>query len=214
MSDRIVTFDDRGLVPTVVQHGTTGEVLMVAWMDSEALRMTRETGEAHFWSRSRRARWKKGETSGNTLAVQALSVDCDGDTVLLQVVPVGPACHTGARTCFSPERHRPEGFADLEVLWATIAQRLGRANGRETPSYTRTLAEGGVEATGAKVLEEAAEAVEAAGLHQRGTADDRRVAEEAADLVYHLLVLLAERQISPALIMEVLRSRRRAPAPG
>ena len=95
-----LAFDDRGLIPAVVQDATTGEVLMVAWMNAEALRLTRETGEAHFWSRSRRTLWHKGETSGNVQRVREIWVDCDADTLLLKVDPAGPACHTGARSCF------------------------------------------------------------------------------------------------------------------
>jgi phosphoribosyl-AMP cyclohydrolase len=95
-----VTFDERGLVPAVVQDAGSGEVLMVAWMNAEALRLTRETGQAHFWSRSRQALWRKGATSGHTLAVVEVWVDCDGDTLLLRVIPAGPACHTGATSCF------------------------------------------------------------------------------------------------------------------
>ena len=96
-------FDPNGLVPAVLQHKTTGEVLMVAWMNAEALRLTRSTGEAHFWSRSRQQLWHKGETSGNVMRVRQILVDCDGDTLLVRVDPAGPACHTGTRTCFFQE---------------------------------------------------------------------------------------------------------------
>ncbi len=95
-----LTYDDRGLLPAVVQDAATGEVLMVAWMNAEALRRTRETGEAWFWSRSRAELWHKGATSGNTMRVREIRVDCDGDTLLLKVNPAGPACHTGERSCF------------------------------------------------------------------------------------------------------------------
>jgi phosphoribosyl-AMP cyclohydrolase len=95
-----LNYDSNGLIPAVVQDAATGEVLMVAWMNAEALRQTHETGEAHFWSRSRRALWRKGARSGNVMRVQNIWVDCDADTLLLQVLPAGPACHTGARTCF------------------------------------------------------------------------------------------------------------------
>ncbi len=207
--DRVVRFDEAGLVPAVVQHAQTGEVLMLAWMNQEALDATTQTGQVHFWSRSRQELWRKGATSGHTMACTSLSTDCDGDTVLVRVLPEGPACHTGSRTCFAPEEPAPQGFADLEQLWATVEQRL-TAETSSDRSYTAALAAGGVESTGAKVTEEAAEVVEAAGLHRDGAVDDLRVAEEAADLVYHLLVLLAERGVRPAAVMEVLRSRRPA----
>ena len=204
-----ISWNSDGLVPAIVQHDRTGEVLMMAWMNREALDLTRATGQVHFWSRSRRRLWKKGETSENTLALVGLAADCDRDTLIVKAAPAGPTCHTSARTCFiSPgdPSTPPQGFADLEPLWRTITERLSSAR---SGSYTRRLATGGAPATGRKTIEEAAELVTAALDHQAGRAGNTRVAEEAADLVYHLLVLLAERGIAAAEVIEELASRRR-----
>jgi len=213
VSDLSITWDDRGLVPAIVQHHRTAEVLMMAWMDMEALSLTLSSGQVHFWSRSRQRLWKKGETSGNTLRLVGIGVDCDRDTLVVKVAPAGPACHTGSRTCFEDidggESPAPQGFADLEGLWQTIADRISSAS--TTGSYTARLAEGGPPATGRKMIEEASELAEAALLHHAGRASDRRVAEEAGDLVYHLLVLLAERGVSAREVMEELASRSRTP---
>ena len=205
-----VRFDDAGLVPGIVQDATDGTVLMVAYLDREALAATVETGYAHFWSRSRRRLWRKGETSGNVLAVVDLAADCDGDALLLRVMPAGPACHTGARSCFddpgAPAAAPAQGFAGLERLWAVIAD---RAEHRPEGSYTARLLAGGVDAAGRKVLEEAGEVLLAAKDHAAGTAGDDRVAEEGADLLFHLLVLLAERGVPPRRVLEVLAGRAR-----
>ncbi len=201
---RGVRLDERGLVPVVVQDRTTGAVLMVAWADEEALRATTETGLAHFHSRSRRALWKKGETSGNTMTVFRILADCDGDTLLFEVDPAGPACHTGSVACFGDEMRA--GFHALEALDAVIADRAAQ---RPDGSYTARLLAEGVEGPARKVIEEAAEVVEAARHHAAGEAGDRRVAEEAADLLYHLLVLLAERGVAVSEVIEVLGERRR-----
>ncbi|HSG78527.1 MAG TPA: bifunctional phosphoribosyl-AMP cyclohydrolase/phosphoribosyl-ATP diphosphatase HisIE [Acidimicrobiia bacterium] len=204
MSDT-VRFDDGGLVPVVVQDERTGRVLMVAFANEEALEATRTTGEAHFWSRSRQELWRKGATSGNTMAVRQMRVDCDRDTVLYLVDPAGPACHTGTETCFSPEGERPAaGFAWLEILDSVIASRLAE---RPEGSYTTALVDAGVDGPARKVVEEAAEVAFAAKDHAAGDADDRRVAEEAADLLYHVLVLLAERRIPAADLIDVLEER-------
>ncbi len=186
-----------GLAPAVVQDAATGQVLMLAWVNREALAATIDTGHVHFWSRSRNELWRKGATSGNTLELVDLRLDCDSDALLITARPAGPACHTGARSCFGDEH--PQGFASLEALWATIAQ---RAAARPAGSYTAELLAGGLEAVGAKVLEEAAEVVEAA--RREGP---RRTAEEAADLLYHLLVLLAERDVEPRQVLGVLTER-------
>jgi phosphoribosyl-ATP pyrophosphohydrolase/phosphoribosyl-AMP cyclohydrolase len=180
------------LRPAIVQDAASGRVLMLAWMDDEAERRTRETGEAWFWSRSRERLWRKGETSGNTLAVEELRDDCDGDALLLRVRPAGPACHTGSLSCFAPG------------LWRTIAE---RALERPTGSYTTELLESGVGACARKVGEEAVE-VSVAALDE----SDDRVVEEAADLIYHLYVLLAARGLDVAQVDDVLaaRSNRRA----
>ena len=161
---------------------------MLAWMDDEAERRTRETGEAWFWSRSREQLWRKGETSGNTLAVVELRDDCDGDALLMRVTPAGPACHTGSTSCFAP------------ALWRTIAE---RALERPAGSYTTELLDAGVGACARKVGEEAVELTVAA-LDE----NDERVIEEAADLVYHLYVLLAARGLDVAQVEEVLEQRR------
>jgi phosphoribosyl-AMP cyclohydrolase / phosphoribosyl-ATP pyrophosphohydrolase len=175
------------LKPAIVQDAATGRVLMLAWMDEEAERRTRETGEAWFWSRSREQLWRKGETSGNTLAVEELRDDCDGDALLLRVRPVGPTCHTGAVSCFAP------------ALWRTIAQ---RALDRPPGSYTTELLDTGVGACARKVGEEAVELTVAA-LDE----SDERVVEEAADLLYHLYVLLAARGLDLALVEAELARR-------
>jgi phosphoribosyl-ATP pyrophosphohydrolase/phosphoribosyl-AMP cyclohydrolase len=173
--------------PAIVQDSATGRVLMLAWMNDEAERLTRETNEAWFWSRSRERLWRKGETSGNTLAVDELRDDCDGDAILLRVTPAGPACHTGSTTCFAPE------------LWRTVSERaLERPDG----SYTASLLEAGIGACARKVGEEAVE-LSVAALDET----DERVVEEAADLVYHLYVLLAARGLDVAQVEDALRLR-------
>ena len=199
-----VQWNSDGLAMTVVQHARTGEILMCAWMNAEALAATRATGLVHFWSRSRRVLWQKGETSGNVLRLTALAADCDGDVLLATALPAGPACHTGSRTCFTDRR--PQGFYDLEPLWRTIEERL--ATGGEG-SYTARLASGGAAAVSRKIIEEAAETAEAALNLEAGQGGAERLAEEAADVLYHLLVLLAERGVEPERVLEELASRRR-----
>jgi phosphoribosyl-ATP pyrophosphohydrolase/phosphoribosyl-AMP cyclohydrolase len=212
MSDRRrrlddVRFDDHGLVAGIVQDADTGRVLMLGWLNDESLRLTQETGDVTFWSRSREGLWRKGETSGNTLSLVDIAVDCDGDALLITARPAGPTCHTGAVSCFDAE---PAGsarsFVEIDDLWRVIAR---RAVDRPPGSYTVRLLDAGVEGAGRKVTEEATEVLLAAKDHAAATADDARVAEEAADLVYHLLVLLAERGIDPALMLAELESRRR-----
>jgi phosphoribosyl-ATP pyrophosphohydrolase/phosphoribosyl-AMP cyclohydrolase len=175
------------LRPAIVQDSASGRVLMLAWMDDEAERLTRETGEAWFWSRSRERLWRKGETSGNTLAVEEVRDDCDGDALLLRVRPAGPACHTGSLSCFAPG------------LWRTISERAAE---RPAGSYTTDLLDAGLGACARKVGEEAVELTVAA-LDE----SDERVVEEAADLVYHLYVLLAARGLDIALVDDELRAR-------
>jgi phosphoribosyl-AMP cyclohydrolase / phosphoribosyl-ATP pyrophosphohydrolase len=196
-----LAYDERGLVPCVVQDWYTGEVLTMAYMNAEALARTRATGELHLWSRSRGELWHKGASSGNTQAVRALRVDCDGDTVLALVVPAGPACHTGERTCFHRGQLQPR--APHEVLPAL--QRTLRERARERPegSYTVTLLED-PPLIGAKVMEEAEEVARAAREES-----DARVDEEAADVLYHLLVLLHSRGRALADAERVLDDRRR-----
>jgi phosphoribosyl-ATP pyrophosphohydrolase/phosphoribosyl-AMP cyclohydrolase len=199
--DDAIRFDDRGLAPCVVQDWTTGEVLTLAYTNAEALARTRETGELHLWSRSRDELWHKGATSGNVQKVRALRVDCDADAVLALVEPAGPACHTGERTCFhSGDLEPPAPHEALPVLERTIADR--RAAGDTAGSYTaQLLADPGF--AGDKVQEEAEEVARAAREEP-----DERVAEEAADVLYHLEVLLATRGLALADAAEVLNGRR------
>jgi phosphoribosyl-ATP pyrophosphohydrolase/phosphoribosyl-AMP cyclohydrolase len=171
----------------IVQDADSGRVLMLAWMDDEALRRTRESGEAWFWSRSRQELWHKGATSGSTLAVEELREDCDGDAVLLRVRPAGPACHTGAESCFAP------------WLWRTVAE---RARERPEGSYVAGLLEAGPFAAARKVGEEGLEAA----LAGAGESDERLV-EELADLWFHSYVLLAARGLDPTAVEDELRRR-------
>ena len=196
-----IAFDERGLAPCVIQDWRSGEVLTLAYMNAEALARTRETGELHLWSRSRDELWRKGATSGNTQTVKALRFDCDLDAVLALVEPHGPACHTGARTCFhNGELELPAPHEVLPGLERTIA---ARATEQPEGSYTAALlAE--PRALGDKVREEAEEVARAAREESDG-----RVAEEAADVLYHLAVLLRSRGLSLADAAEVLSARRR-----
>lgn len=200
-----IAFDDRGLVPCVMQDWHTGEVLTLAYMNAEALERTRATGEVHFWSRSRGELWHKGATSGNTQKLRALRVDCDGDAILALVEPDGPACHTGERSCFhrgdvnQPPPAPP--YETLPALERTIEARAQAAD--TTASYTaRLLADPAL--AGAKVEEEAEEVVRAAREES-----DERVANEAADVLYHLAVLLRSRGLRLADAERVLDERRR-----
>jgi len=194
-----LSFDANGLLPVVVQDRVSGDVLMVAWANAEALRQTAQTGLAHFWSRRRQALWKKGETSGHTLHVRELRVDCDRDTVLLIVDPEGSCCHTGARTCFGDLTPTDAGV--LAELAAVIAERSDR---RPQGSYTSRLFEQGLDATLKKIGEEATEVVLAAKAE-----NGRRLAEESADLLFHLLVALRQREVDLGAVLDVLRQRRR-----
>jgi phosphoribosyl-AMP cyclohydrolase / phosphoribosyl-ATP pyrophosphohydrolase len=183
-----VTAND--LRAAVVQDADTGRVLMLAWMDAEALRATRETGEAHFFSRSRGRVWRKGETSGNTLAVEELRDDCDGDAILLRVRANGPACHTGSLSCFAP------------WLWRTVSE---RAAARPEGSYIAKLLDGGVAECARKLGEEGVEA----SLAAIGESDERLIAE-LADLWFASYVLLAARGLDPALVEDELARRRKS----
>ncbi len=241
--DASVRYDVAGLVPVVVQDAADGRVLMVAWTDAEALTATLATGEVHFRSRSRGVLWRKGETSGNTLRLVALEVDCDGDALLARVEPAGPTCHRGERSCFDADGTRAagpspglglepqpvtaidgrpgvvgrsptataQGFAWLETLWATIEE---RAATRPAGSYTARLLASGVDGAARKVAEEATEVLmaakddavaEIAGTDRAVTRD--ALAGEAADLLYHVLVVLAERGLPPADVVARLRER-------
>lgn len=196
-----IAYDERGLVPVVVQDHASGEVLTLAYANAEALARTRETGELHLWSRSRDELWHKGATSGNVQRVRALRVDCDGDALLALVEPAGPACHTGERTCFhAGELEPPTPHEALPGLERTLRE---RAETRPEGSYTVALLDDPALA-GAKVMEEAEEVVRAA-REESG----ERVDSEAADLLYHLAVLLHGRGRRLADAEEVLLGRRR-----
>ena len=199
--DSEIVYDERGLVPCIVQDWASGEVLTLAYMNALALERTRATGELHLWSRSREELWHKGATSGNTQALRALRLDCDGDAVLALVEPAGPACHTGERSCFHRgELEPPAPHEALPMLERTLAQ---RARERPAGSYTVELLDDPARG-GEKVMEEAEEVARAAREES-----DERLDEEAADVLYHLLVLLHGRGRSLADAERVLDERRR-----
>jgi len=198
--DQLVTYDGDGLVPCIVQDWSTGEVLMLAYMNEQALTRTLDSGELHLYSRSRDEQWHKGATSGNTQRVRALRLDCDGDTVLALVEPAGPACHTGERTCFHRGQLSPLApHETLPELGRTLAQ---RARERPAGSYTVELLDNPGR-IGEKVMEEAEEVARAAREES-----DERVDEEAADVLYHLLVLMRSRGRSLDDAERVLDGRR------
>jgi phosphoribosyl-ATP pyrophosphohydrolase/phosphoribosyl-AMP cyclohydrolase len=204
-----VRFGADGLVPVIAQESRTGDVLMLAYANLEALERTAATGQAHYYSRSRAALWRKGERSGHTQAVREIRLDCDGDTVLYRVEQTGPACHTGARTCFStaagpdgrPVAGEDEGAHVLSRLAATIAARAAK---RPAGSYTVQLLDRGVPKVSQKVGEEAVEVVVAANAEE-----PERLASEAADLLYHLLVLLEARGVPLDAVWKELAHRSR-----
>ena len=199
--EQLLSYDGQGLVPCIVQDWGSGEVLTLAYMNAEALRRTRASGELHLWSRSRAEQWHKGETSGNVQRVRALRLDCDGDTLLALVEPAGPACHTGERSCFHRgELEPPAPHEALPMLERTLAQ---RARERPAGSYTVELLDDPAR-VGEKVMEEAEEVARAAREES-----DERLDEEAADVLYHLLVLLHGRGRSLADAERVLDERRR-----
>ena len=175
------------LTPVIVQDVESDRVLMLAWMDAEALRRTRESGEAWFWSRSRQEYWHKGATSGSTMAVEELKDDCDGDAILLRVRPNGPACHTGSESCFAP------------WLWRRVAE---RAKQRPEGSYVTKLLADGPKAAAQKVGEEGVEAA-LAGVSE----SDEALIAELADLWFHSYVLLAARGLDPSAVEDELRRR-------
>ena len=207
LDDVKVRLNESGLAPAIVQHAETGEVLMMAYVSAESLRRTLESGDAWFYSRSRAELWRKGETSGNYLRVRSVSLDCDGDTLLLKVDPDGPACHTGAPACFftplegTPEIERADtGPGIVDELFAVIQDRK-----RDMPegSYTADLLRRGVDRISQKVIEEAGETALAGAK-----GDKENLAAEAADLLYHTLVLLAASDSKPEDVWEHLRKRR------
>lgn len=210
-----------GLVPAVVQDVADGRVLMVAYVDSEALAATLASGEVHFHSRSRDSLWRKGETSGNVLRLVSIDVDCDGDALLIRVEPLGPTCHRGTRSCFDsadpevapaatgPAAAAAQGFAWLETLWSTIDT---RADADPSGSYTARLLAAGVDGPARKVAEEATEVLMAAKDDAAAGADRKEAARDAltgevADLLYHTLVLLRERGLAPGEVIRRLRDR-------
>ncbi|WP_029215324.1 bifunctional phosphoribosyl-AMP cyclohydrolase/phosphoribosyl-ATP diphosphatase HisIE [Kallotenue papyrolyticum] len=214
----MLKFDANGLIPAIVQHARSGEVLMLGYMNREALEQTRASGLVTFWSRSRQALWQKGATSGHVLRLVELRADCDGDALLVLAEPDGPTCHTGARTCFFRRLDQLDGASSassaaaapptppsavLALLADLIAQRR-----RDQPegSYTVKLLHGGPERIGKKVGEEATEVVIGA---IKG--DPAELAYESADLIYHLLVLLASLEVTPEQVWNELQRRYATP---
>ena len=197
-------FDERGLIPAIVQDARTREVLTLAYMNDESLARTLETSQTWFWSRSRNELWHKGETSGNTQDVVSLVCDCDGDAIVVLVNPAGPACHTGARSCFDAE----DAIEDLGPLLANLYRLIeSRAAKRPEGSYTTYLFNSGLDKILKKVGEEAAETIIAAKNE-----DTSRLSSEVADLLYHLLVLLVARGVSLEQVSAELTGRREAKA--
>ncbi len=196
---RDVRWNDAGLIPAIVQDDTTGRVLMLGWMNSEALSLTTRTGEVHFWSRSRKKLWRKGETSGNVLRLRSLVPDCDRDALLVRAEPEGPTCHTGATSCF-PETDSGDALgAALGELVRIVRQ---RASTRPEGSYTARLLEKGALRVAQKVGEEGVEVALAAAVR-----DDEALVSESADLLYHLLTLFEARQVAAGKIGAELRRR-------
>ena len=187
-----------GLLPAVVQDANTARVLMLGYMSEESLRCTQETGFVTFFSRSKERLWKKGESSGHTLRFVSASADCDGDAILVRAIPAGPTCHTGEQSCFTAPELAPETLGEL------VQTIRGRSESGSEASYTKRLLDGGVDAYGAKVLEEAEEVVRAAKSEGK-----TRAIEEAADVLYHLFVLLRGQGIELGDVAEELRRRRR-----
>jgi phosphoribosyl-ATP pyrophosphohydrolase/phosphoribosyl-AMP cyclohydrolase len=196
-------YDERGLVPCIVQDAATGTVVMLAWMNAEALRLTRETRTVHFWSRSRQALWKKGETSGHTLAVVELRLDCDHDAVLVRATPAGPTCHTGATSCFFHPDEGPDDDGPAPPILPRLAGIIeARRDASAQQSYTKSLLEAGMPKILAKIAEEHGEL--AAELPEGA---DAKVIHETADLVFHVMVGLAARRIPIEAIFAELARR-------
>ncbi|GKV54715.1 histidine biosynthesis bifunctional protein HisIE [Sporosarcina sp. NCCP-2222] len=194
-------YDEDGLIPAIVQDQRNGDVLMLAYMNKEAIQQTLETGETWFYSRSRQELWNKGATSGNRQQVKSLSVDCDKDTVLIQVEPLGPACHTGEETCFFTA---VSGESKVRNILFELSDEIqGRRNDPVEGSYTSYLFREGIDKVCKKIGEEATEVVIAAK-----NKDTTELKNELADLVYHALVLMELADVSPDDVVGVLRERR------
>ena len=200
-----IRFDEKGLVPAIAQDAHTGAVLMLAYMNAESLRLTLETGYATYFSRSRQQLWRKGETSGHTQKVLSLRYDCDGDAILMQVEQTGPACHTGAYSCFFNEMTdvEPEDLpATAQILQQDYDTITDRSIHPQEGSYTNYLLDKGVEKICKKVGEEASELIIAAMKNNK-----EEVTYEAADLLYHMLVLLFHQEVKPEDVWEELKRR-------
>ncbi len=202
-------WNEAGLVPAIVQSDLGGEIRMLAWCNRKALEKTLATGKAHFYSRSREMQWMKGESSGNTIDVRSVWLDCDGDTLIFVADPSGPSCHTGEQTCFFERLDRERDASGTEPkavalpALAELARVLrARKEAAGEKSYTKRLLEGGVAKINEKIAEEARELCDALAGES-----DKRVASEAADLLYHALVGLLARDIDPLDVVDVLRSR-------
>ena len=203
----MLKFDERGLIPAIAQDHLTGQVRMLAYMNQAALSRTLETGKATFFSRSRGQLWTKGETSGHVLSVLSVVADCDADTLLLTVLPVGPSCHTGRPACFFRSVDRAGGLTDLPREATPFLMELGellesRKASTAEKSYTKSLLDAGPDKIGAKIREEAGELADAIKNES-----DERVLSEASDLLYHALVGLTQRGLTLAQVIEVLAKR-------
>ncbi len=193
--------DRQGLVPAIIQDAETKAVLMLGYLDEDALALTVSSGFVHFFSRSRQKLWKKGETSGNTLTVRSIDVDCDQDAVLITATAQGPTCHTGEVNCFATDAAR---FGFLDSLWEVIDDRSQR---RPSGSYTVELLDAGPDMTARKLVEESTEVLISAKNHEAGIDDDERLTQELGDVMYHFLVTMRERGIEPDALMDELRKR-------
>lgn len=196
-----VEFDKKGLVPAILQDINTGQVLMLAYMNKESIKKMDETGKATFYSRSRQELWLKGETSGNYQLVKEISLDCDGDSILVKVEPEGPACHTGNQSCFYREFYREANGSGWEIIYKLEDIIKSRKINLPENSYTTSLFKAGNQRIGQKVGEEAVETVIAA------LTEPDRLAEETADLIYHLIVLLVDSGLSMKEIQKELIAR-------
>lgn len=204
-----VRFDSAGLVPVVAQDARSGDLLMLAWANRAALNATVQSGEAHYWSRSRQSLWKKGETSGNRQRVVEVRLDCDADAILYRVEQDGPACHTGSPTCFFRTISKDQDLVEGDDRGGHLLTRLARMiadrdQERPAESYTTSLFERGIGKIAQKVGEEGVETV-IASLSE----SEERLASEAADLLFHLLILLQARKVPFAAVLDELARRER-----